>query len=490
MTALFRRSVKTRVLTSRLSSLLLLFQRSPIVQLLFPEARILGGAGLGEITKWSVAAIAGLGAFDRVVGATSVGQTLPASGSLNVTGALDADIGFNFQVIGAAGRTPASWTSVPKPAGLSIQNAAGRSSKLTGKPTQTGTFSNVVITGWENSNGTGQYSVKGTFTITIGPAIIATPPSSASIPSGTSTTLSVVGSGSPLTYQWYLGTSTSPTLATLITGATSASYTTPTLSANTDYFVRVTRGTLTATSNPVTSTSTTATVTIAAAATPATVISGPSSVTIDAGANPILTVSAGGTAPLTYQWYQGLSGVITTPVGANQTTFTPSPALSNTANYWVKVTNAANPSGANSTTATITVRDPFITWQNSQFSSLQLANPQISGPSADPDGDGITNETEYLFGSSPLLSDTSLSPSVAISGSNVALSFIAKLATGSGYYGKTRNYALQSSSSLDSPSWTVVSGFGSIVGANQLINYTAPASSTKQFYRLNVWLTP
>ena len=51
MHPLFRLSAKSRVLSSRLSSLLLLFQRSPVVQLIFPEARLLGGAGLGEITK-------------------------------------------------------------------------------------------------------------------------------------------------------------------------------------------------------------------------------------------------------------------------------------------------------------------------------------------------------------------------------------------------------------------------------------------------------
>jgi hypothetical protein len=480
-----RPSAKSRILTSRLSSLILLFQRSPLVQMLFPEARIIGSAGLGEITKWSVATIAGLGVFDSVAGATSIGQISPASGSVNVTTALDSDLNFNFSILGSS-HTPASWTVITAPPGTLINAAAGKNSKLTGRPTQAGTFSKVAIRCWEGSNGTGRFAER-IFTITVGSAIITTHPNSTSISTGTTTTLSVVGSGTPLTYQWFQGSSINT--ATLISGATSASFTTPSLTTATSYFARVTRGTNTTTTNTVTSNSNIATVSIQTA-TPASITTGPSSATIDSGASTTLSVTASGTAPLTYQWYQGTSGITTIPVGLNQATFTPNPALDATTNYWVKVSNSANVAGANSGTATITVREPFETWRNSQFSPSELANSLISGPTADPDGDGVGNDNEYIFGTPPLSRSPSSSPTLTVGGGQVSVNFTARSASGSGYFGKTRYYTLQFSSELGTATWSDVSNFKDLVGANQVVNFSAPTSPTKQFYRLKVLLTP
>jgi subtilisin-like proprotein convertase family protein len=67
---------------------------------------------------------------------------------------------------------------------------------------------------------------------------ITSQPSSPPIQAGRSATLSVVASGSGLSYQWYVGssgTTTSP-----ISGATSSSYTTPALFSTTSYWVQVT----------------------------------------------------------------------------------------------------------------------------------------------------------------------------------------------------------------------------------------------------------
>ena len=48
----------------------------------------------------------------------------------------------------------------------------------------------------------------------------------------------------------------------------------------------------------------------------------PQSQTIASGQTATLTVVASGTAPLSYQWYQGPAGVTTTPVGTNSSSFT------------------------------------------------------------------------------------------------------------------------------------------------------------------------
>src|ERR1043166_3059361 len=62
--------------------------------------------------------------------------------------------------------------------------------------------------------------------------------------------LSVTASGSGLSYQWYVGTSGNT--GNPIGGATSSSYTTPSLTSTTRYWVRVSKRGASVTSNPAT----------------------------------------------------------------------------------------------------------------------------------------------------------------------------------------------------------------------------------------------
>lgn len=64
----------------------------------------------------------------------------------------------------------------------------------------------------------------------------------------------------------------------------------------------------------------------------------PSDQTVVSGTTASLHVTVTGTAPLTYQWYQGPTGTTTTPVGTNSSSFT-TPNLSVDTQYWVRVTN-------------------------------------------------------------------------------------------------------------------------------------------------------
>jgi hypothetical protein len=353
-----RSIIRRRVLSSRLSALVLLFQRSPLVQMLFPEARILGGAGLGEITKWTVATITGLGAYDTVAGATTISELTPVYNSTSVPAAVGSSLAFSFQCTGTPS-IPKSWSVSTLPAGLVHANAVNNTiDSITGIPTAAGNYS-VTVKAWENSGNTGNSFAK-TFTVSIDTAIITTQPPSPTISSGGTTTLTVVGAlgtGTALTYQWYSGVS--PSTTTPISGATTASYTTPALSAAANYWVQVKRSGVVAT--PVANTpytvlanSSTAAVSVAVAS---SITTNPVSTTINSGATATLSVVASGTAPFTYQWYQGASGTTTTPVGTNSASFT-TPTLSATTSYWVKVTNVANTSGANSIAATVTVNQP------------------------------------------------------------------------------------------------------------------------------------
>lgn len=76
------------------------------------------------------------------------------------------------------------------------------------------------------------------FTVTVvDPPVISEQPAPAVIALGATATLNVIATGVNLSYQWYEGPS--GTTLTPITGATSASFTTPALGANTSYWVRI-----------------------------------------------------------------------------------------------------------------------------------------------------------------------------------------------------------------------------------------------------------
>ncbi len=384
-----RSSLRRRILTSRLGSVLLLFQRSPLVQMLFPEARILGGAGLAEITQWSVATIVGLGAFDSVAGATVISQISPSLNATAVPASYGSSLTFVVQCTGAPSK-PASWTiSGTLPTGLVHSNAQNSSTDaISGTPTQTGSFP-VVVTAWRYPNGTGS-SISQSFTINVS-----------------------------------VGTQT------------------------------LTFGALTA----------------------KTFGTAPSTLTATASSG--LTVSYASSNPAVAT----ISGSNLTLVGAGTTTITASQP-GNT-NY-----SAATPI---SQTLSVVASDSFTTWQNALFSPAQLADPLVSSATADPDGDGISNVSEYIFGLLPFKSEPSPSPALGLALNQVSLNFTAKAANGSGYAGKTRHYALESSSTLDPSgptSWTSLSNYTDILGSDQAVSYAVTATSPKTFYRLRVWLTP
>ena len=160
---------------------------------------------------------------------------------------------------------------------------------------------------------------------------ITTQPSSQSITTGSSATLSVAAGGTSLQYQWYANN-------TLISGANASSYSTGPLASTTTYNVVVTNACGSVTSA-------TATVTVAPCS-PAAILTQPTDTTVTSGNSATLGVAATGTA-LQYQWYQGTSLI----PGATSSTFTTGP-LANTSQFYVVVTGQC---GAPVTSRTVTV---------------------------------------------------------------------------------------------------------------------------------------
>lgn len=124
--------------------------------------------------------------------------------------------------------------------------------------------------------------------------------------------------------------------------------------------------------------------------TPPSISAQPTGSTITAGNSATLSVTATGTAALTYQWYVGASGVTTTPVpGGTTASIQVSP--SSTTQYWVRVTGQCAPT-ADSNAATVTVNAPACNAPQitSQPQSVQINSGSSTSLSVTATGTGLT----------------------------------------------------------------------------------------------------
>jgi predicted extracellular nuclease len=103
----------------------------------------------------------------------------------------------------------------------------------------------------------------------------------------------------------------------------------------------------------------------------------PADATISSGQTATLSVTAHGTAPLHYQWYQGSTGDTSTPVGGDSASFT-TPTLTATTSYWVRVSNDVG--SVDSFTATVTVGPPACTGSVSPIAAVQGSGPSTPIP--------------------------------------------------------------------------------------------------------------
>jgi hypothetical protein len=230
-----------------------------------------------------------------------------------------------FTVV-AAGAAPLSYQWQKNGANIAGATAASYTTPVTATADSGSTFA-VVVT---NTAGTVTSSAA---TLTVNPAPVAptitTAPANQTVIAGQTATFTVVAAGTaPLGYQWQKNGAN-------ITGASSASYTTPAtaISDSGSTFAVV------VTNTAGTATSTAATLTVNPAPVAPTITTQPANQTVMAGQTATFTAVAAGTAPLGYQWRRNGVNI----AGASSASYTT--AVTTTADsgsrFRVVVTNTA-----------------------------------------------------------------------------------------------------------------------------------------------------
>lgn len=312
----------------------------------------------------------------------NVGTTATNTYALRVIGALslptmalaDGTVGTVYtaqtlpEVTGGTG--PYTYTSANLPPGLSFDPITR---KLTGTPTQGGTFTfSVTAKDAANNSTTTNFTVK----VKVDPPVVA----STSICSGSTATLSVSNTLPGVTYNWYAATGSTP----IFTGAT---YTTAALTANTTYYVEAVSGT---------AISSRTAVTVTARPTPALAI-------VSAGQS----ISAGQTATLqasaeagnTINWFTTPTGGIAVGTGTSFTT----PVLNTTTTYYAETVNSTGCVSASRAAVIVTVTTGPVnpncnaaTAQETKIESLLCLLCGITDPSGSTDADPATFTTINL----------------------------------------------------------------------------------------------
>ncbi|MBS0659772.1 MAG: hypothetical protein JSR82_16145 [Verrucomicrobia bacterium] len=124
------------------------------------------------------------------------------------------------------------------------------------------------------------------------------------------------------------------------------------------------------------------------------------------------------------------------------------------------------------------VLTPFDGWRAAWFSPEELAQPAVSGPAADPDGDGIPNLLEYALGTPPRVAGVTGLPTSSISASRLQLTFTPLRSD--------VTYLVEASSDL--ASWSNIAVNPGIIGSPVTVTDSViiTPSNPRRFLRLRV----
>jgi hypothetical protein len=136
----------------------------------------------------------------------------------------------------------------------------------------------------------------------------------------------------------------------------------------------------------------------------------------------------------------------------------------------------------------LVIAESIISWRAVHFRPEEIADGSADD-GADADGDGFSNRAEYTLGTDPCAFTPQPLVITPAAGNQFTLSFVARSATGAGYAGLTRRYAVEASADLTDPdSWQVLSGHTNIIGDGSTIEISVTGDAPRKFHRLKVRL--
>lgn len=189
--SLWTTALRGRPLSSLLVALFLQF--APLLRTIEPAV-----TGLLQpvfiLLRWASAATALAGGAHALSGAT--GLTTAAS----VRGTNGIPLSYRVGITSDSHGTAEAYTASGLPTGVSVTSRTG--GVIGGTPSRAGVFA-ARVTGWENSNASGDsYTATVTFTIVDPAPAITTQPQPATVTVGDAVTFSVTATGGTLTYRW------------------------------------------------------------------------------------------------------------------------------------------------------------------------------------------------------------------------------------------------------------------------------------------------
>jgi subtilase family serine protease len=142
---------------------------------------------------------------------------------------------------------------------------------------------------------------------------------------------------------------------------------------------------------------------------PAPVITSATSATATAG-QPFTYQIAATNSPVSYA-ASGLPSNLSVDSATGVISGTASLSATGTSNVTI---SAINLGGTGSATLSLLVQTPYAAWQSTMFTAAELADPAISGDTADPAGDGISNLMKYALNIEPWTSGVAGLPAGSI----------------------------------------------------------------------------